>query len=178
MPQKRKTSAKAITVEVDPGLCRGRRPSDEQIIQRQDAAYWLRLLGLTPEEVAEKMGIAPRTARDYIQRARERMVKELRTLDGRAGVLHQFSLLNYVVKESLEAWEQSKEQIGDGRHLDRIVSTSREIRDLLGLDPPEVKRLLMTDDPMVETDEGLRNFTSAELFARYCEAVKLGAGPG
>ena len=114
MPSSNRTSArskpktKTVTVEIDPAFNRGKRPSDEQIMARQDMAYRMKLLGKTPEEVAEIMGIAPRTARDYLMKAKERQVREIRTLEGKAGVLHQYQFLQYVMTEMIQAWEQSK----------------------------------------------------------------------
>lgn len=215
--------SRTVEVEVDPGVIKGKRPSDEQVIQRQDSAYRLRLLGKTPEEIGEVMGLAPRTVRDYIMKARTRQIEELRTLEGKAGVLRQFSVLNYVLEETLDAWDRSKrvrktkvagvqtkdvsllknskgtstelpgtettkkssqkeeEVIGDASYLDRALKASKEIRELLGLDAPEVKRLLLTDkDPATSdlSDEDLRTLPTEELLRRYRATAGIGSELG
>lgn len=202
---------KKIVVEIDPGLNKGKRPSPEQMAQRQDAAYRLRLLGKTPEEIAEAWGISPRQIREYLKAARDRQVDELRKLEGRAGVIRQFGVLNHVLEESLAAWEKSKEikktktagvevvdgrlggdrlnggtkkkssqreedQIGDATYLDRAMRASKEIRELLGLDAPAVKRLLVEQDPVKDLDnESLSSLPPEELLRRYRAAVGFGS---
>jgi hypothetical protein len=183
--------------------------------QRQDEAYRLRLLGKTPEQIAELWGMAPVTIYQYVQAARERHITELRNLEGRAGVAHQFQVLNHVLEESLAAWERSKqvvktktagvktkdvtlgkdgkgpgipgvettkqsaqreqEQVGDPVFLARAMEASKQIRELLGLDPPEVKRLLMGNDPLTtDNNDDLANLPTEELLRRYRTSVALG----
>lgn len=215
-PQKR---TRVVEVEIDPDYVAGRRrPSDDEVVARQDQAYRLRLLGKTPEEIGVIMGLAPRTVRDSIQKARARQVEELKRLEGKAGVVRQFAVLNYVLEESLDAWDRSKrtrktkvagvetkdvslgsgnkalpgtetkkkssqkeeEEIGDPGYLDRAMKASKEIRDLLGLDPPEVKRLLIADDPVTKdlTNEDLLSLPTEELLRRYRAAAGIGSELG
>lgn len=209
--KKKRTPTRVIQVEVAEGVVAGRRPSNDQVIQRQDAAYRLRLLGKTCDEIAEALVISPRAAYEYIDKARKRQVEELKKLEGRAGVLRQFQVLNYILDEMLEAWERSKrvkktkvagvetkdgvlggletkkktsqkeeEEIGDPSYLDRAMKASREIRELLGLDAPEVKRLLVSDDPVTKnlSDEDLRNLPTEELLRRYRAAAGLSSELG
>ena len=215
----RKPKTRIVEVEVDPAFVKGRRPSDEQFQQRQDTAYRLRLLGKTPEQIGEIMGLSTRSVREYIQKARERQIDELKRLDGKAGVLRQFAVLNYVLEETLDAWDRSKrvkkiktagvetkgatidgtpvggdrsittkkqtsareeEVIGDASYLDRAMKASKEIRELLGLDAPEVKRLLVANDPVVGNldNEDLRTLPTEELLRRYRAAAGIGADLG
>lgn len=209
----RPPKTRVVEVEVDPSFAKGRRPTDEELQQRQDAAYRLRLLGKTPEQISEVMGIAPRTVREYVARAKERQIDELKRLDGKAGVLRQFSVLNYVLEETLDAWDRSKRTkktktagvetkditvgeggalgatetkkrtaqreediIGDVQYLDRALKASEQIRGLLGLDAPEVKRLLIADDPVTKdlSYEDIRNLPTEELLRRYRATAGIG----
>jgi DNA-binding CsgD family transcriptional regulator len=88
---------------------RKRKLAPEQIEQRENEAYRLRLLGQTPQEIGAVFGLGDRQIRTYLKRAKERVTREIRELDGRAGVRRQFVLLNHLLDESLGAWERSKE---------------------------------------------------------------------
>jgi len=202
---------KTVTVEVDHALNKGKRPSSEQMEQRQDAAYTLRLLGKTPEEIAAAWNLSPRQIRQYLKAARDRAILDLRRCEGQAGVIRQFGILNHVLEESLSAWHQSKEikktktagvevtdgrfdgttvpggtkkkssqreedRIGDAAYLDRAMKASKEIRDLLGLDAPTVKRLLVEQDPVKDLDnESLATLPPEELLRRYRATVGFGS---
>lgn len=198
-----------------PGL--GRKPSTEQIEQRQDFAYKLRLQGRTPEEIGAYFGVTDRQARNYIADAKSRILAELRALDGKAGVVRQFTILNYVLEESIEAWEKSKtasivvntgqvkfvkenqdsetpvpsivkksenhreeNNFGNPVYLDRILKASAELRNLLGLDAPTIKRILVAADPVTDNSnyETLQNLSTDELLARYRSTIGLGGGLG
>ena len=189
------------------------RSSPEQLAEREDEAYRLRLFGRSPEDIAEVMGVSARHVRRYITSARERAVTELRKQEGRAGVMRQFMVLNYVLDQSLDAWERSKkaeikksaqvekmglkrgkeevgdglaqvkqktgqvetERIGDSVYLDKIIKASAELRALLGLDAPTVKRLLLSDDPLAKVnDEDLRTLSPDELLRRYRLTIGIG----
>jgi DNA-binding CsgD family transcriptional regulator len=189
------------------------RSSPEQLAEREDLAYRLRLFGRSPEQIAEVIGVTPRQARRYITSARERAVAELRTQEGRAGVMRQFMVLNHVLDEALDAWERSKatqvektghvektglrkggkdvdgglatvkqrtgqketDRIGDAVYLDKILKASAELRGLLGLDAPTIKRLLLSEDPLAKVnDEDLRTLSPEELLRRYRLTIGLG----
>lgn len=210
---KRKPKTVAVEVEVAPVKPGRPRSSDESVARRQDTAYRLALLGKTPEEIAETMGVAVRTVYEYISKGKERQTNELRKLEGRAGVMRQFAVLNHILEEMLDRWEASKrtvrtkvagvetkdvtlgpggkalpatetkkkssqkevEELGDVAYIDRALRASKEIRELLGLDPPEVKRLLMGNDPLTtEKDDDLANLPTEELLRRYRTTVALG----
>lgn len=206
---RREKSPGRRSVEIDPNLVKGKRPSDEAVAQRQDLAYRLRILGKSPEEIGEAMGLAPRTVREYIRHGRERQVSELRRLEGKAGVLRQFTVLNYLLEEALDAWEKSKapkksktagvetftvgtgseegstkrkavtreeERLGDVAYMDRALRASKEIRELLGLDPPEVKRLLVDEGAATTAlNEDLRTLSDEELLRRYRATAGIGS---
>jgi len=209
--KKRETKKKVVEVEVDAGLNHGKRPSKEQLEAREDQAYRLRLLGKTPEEIGEVFGVTDRQVRTYLERAKERTVEDLRRLEGKAGIVRQFWVLNHVLDESLAAWERSKEvkkiktagvetggigevsgvikrktgqreedQIGDPSYLDRALKASAEIRALLGLDAPTVKRILVADDPIMKEneDEDYSSVPTEELLRRYRAAIGLGSELG
>ena len=204
---KKVIKTKTIEVEVDAGLNQGKRPSKEQLEQREDQAYRLRLLGKTPEEIGEVFGVTARQVRTYLESAKTRAIEDLRRLEGKAGIVRQFWVLNHILDESLAAWERSKEikkvktagvesqgiagiegvvkkktgqreedQIGDPSYLDRALKASAEIRALLGLDAPTVKRLLIADDPVMKDidNEDYRTLPTEELLRRYRATIGLG----
>ncbi|MEQ1761604.1 MAG: hypothetical protein ABL984_00530 [Pyrinomonadaceae bacterium] len=217
-PRKSRARKSTVSVEVDVNPVRTGRPraSDESVARRQDTAYRLHLLGKTPEEISEIMGVADRTVRDYLLKGRERQTTELRRLEGRAGVMRQFAVLNHVLEEMLERWEKSKrtkktktagvetkdlavggkglpatetkkkssqteeEVLGDVAFIDRALRASKEIRELLGLDAPEVKRLLLAEDPLSKdlNDENLRTLPPEELLRRYRASAGLSSELG
>lgn len=195
------------------GKTRPPRPSPEELQARENEAYRLRLFGRSPEEIAVVFGVSARQVRTYIKAARERALEELRKQEGRAGVMRQFVVLNYVLDESLDAWERSKkaevtktaqvekmglkrgkedigeglsqvkqktgqketERIGDPVYLDKVLKASAELRSLLGLDAPTVKRLLLSEDPLAKVnDEDLRTLPPDELLRRYRLTVGIG----
>lgn len=149
------------------------RLSPEALRERQDIAYNRHLLGTSTATLAEEWGITDRQVRKYIVEARSRFKAELRRTEGMAGVERQFAALNYVLVESISAFEKSKqkkvissksikkksggenggteqtvasreeERIGDVVFLGKILEASREIRSLIGLDAPTVKQLLL-----------------------------------
>jgi hypothetical protein len=200
---------KQIVIDIDEGLNKGKRPSAAQLEQRQEEAYRLKLLGMTPEDISEKWNISARQIYDYIRAAKKRRVDELRSLEGRAGVIRQFDVLNHVIDESLKAYERSKEskktktagvqtkdgskqvgtettkksnqkeeeQIGDPAYLDRVMKASKDIRELLGLDAPEVKRLLVSDDLAVKdlNYDDLKSLSTEELLRRYRKTAGVGS---
>jgi hypothetical protein len=215
--QSRRKEPKKVVTEAVPDM-RGKRPSKDTMERVQNEAYRLRLLGKAVEEIGELLGKEPKTIYEYLQKARARHIQELKTLDGRAGVAHQFQVLNYILDESLQAWERSKtvrkvkrasvqqkdikiglgeqvdgvlttqqtgqtesEQVGDPVYLARAMEASKQIRELLGLDAPEVKRLLMGDDPLTkegagDVDHG--HYSDQELYRLYQTAVSLGPRAG
>lgn len=217
---KRKREKKVVEVQVDVDPPKKGRPrsSDESVARRQDTAYRLALLGKTPEEIASMMGVATRTVYDYISKGKERQTNELRRLEGRAGVMRQFAVLNYILEEMLDRWEASKrtvktkvagvetkdvtfgpggkalpatetkkkssqkevEELGDVAYIDRALRSSKEIRELLGLDAPAVKRLLLAEDPVTKelNDEDLRTLSTEELLRRYRAAAGLSSELG
>lgn len=215
---KRKPKTVAVEVDVDPPKQGRPRSSDESVARRQDTAYRLALLGKTPEEIASTMGVAPRTVYEYISKGKERQTNELRKLEGRAGVMRQFAVLNHILEEMLDRWEASKrtvktkvagvetkdvtlgpggkalpatetkkkssqkevEELGDVAYIDRALRASKEIRELLGLDAPEVKRLLLAEDPVTKdlNDEDLRTLPTEELLRRYRAAAGLSSELG
>lgn len=192
------------------------RPTPQQIERRENEAYRLSLLGRTDVEIAAIFDVSDRQVRTYLKRARDRATNELRKLEGRAGVMRQFMILNHVLDEALEGWERSKatkttktaqvekigvadargrdiggpsqvkskkgerqeDRIGDPAFLDRALKASSELRALLGLDAPTVKRLLVADDPLVNSlsDEDLRTIPAEELLRRYRATIGVGAG--
>lgn len=217
---KAKRERKTVEVEVDVAPVKTGRPrsSDESVARRQDTAYRLALLGKTPEEIASTMGVAVRTVYEYISKGKERQTNELRRLEGRAGVMRQFAVLNHILEEMLDRWEASKrtkktkvagvetkdvtlgvgnkalpgtetkkkssqkeeEELGDVGYIDRALRASKEIRELLGLDAPEVKRLLLSEDPVTKdlNDEDLRTLPTEELLRRYRAAAGLSSELG
>lgn len=214
---KRKPKTVAVEIDVDPPKKGRPRSSDESVARRQDTAYRLILLGKTPEEIASTMGVAPRTVYEYISKGKERQTNELRKLEGRAGVMRQFAVLNHILEEMLDRWETSKrtvktkvagvetkdvtlgggkalpatetkkkssqkevEELGDVAYIDRALRASKEIRELLGLDAPEVKRLLLAEDPVTKdlNDEDLRTLPTEELLRRYRAAAGLSSELG
>lgn len=215
---KRKPKTVAVQVDVDPPKTGRPRSSDESVARRQDTAYRLALLGKTPEEIAGTMGVATRTVYEYITKGKERQTTELRKLEGRAGVMRQFAVLNHILEEMLDRWEASKrtvktknagvetkevslgkgdkplpatetkkkssqkevEELGDVAYIDRALRASKEIRELLGLDAPEVKRLLLAEDPVTKdlNNEDLRTLPTEELLRRYRAAAGLSSELG
>lgn len=213
-----KRKPKTVEVEVAPVKPGRPRSSDESVARRQDTAYRLALLGKTPEEIAETMGVAVRTVYEYISKGKERQTNELRKLEGRAGVMRQFAVLNHILEEMLDRWEASKrtvktkvagvetkdvtiglgnkalpatetkkkssqkevEALGDVAYIDRALRASKEIRELLGLDAPEIKRLLVADDPLMKDldNEDLRSLPTEELLRRYRAAAGIGSELG
>lgn len=204
-PKHKPLGKKIIEVEIDPALNKGKRPSQEQLEARQDQAYRLRLLGKTPEEISELFGVSARQIRTYLAQAKERQVNELRKLEGKAGVLRQFGVLNHILDESLQAYEKSKlpkksktamaqkyggegkenvltrtsqneiESIGDIAYLDRALKASEQIRNLLGMDAPAVKRILVAEDPISKINENeFKELSTEELLARYRAAIGIG----
>lgn len=185
----------------------GRPPKDRRARQlydrakacQEERAYKLRLQGRPVPEIAAEMGVSDRQVRTYLRRTEDRMKADLLERDGEAEVLKQFAVLNHVLDEALEAWEQSKEpsvkrsvsrkrdaegktfetrvsktveeQVGNPAYLDAVLKASREMRDLLGLDPPTVRRILHQDDAIEEAErlewEELRELPTEKLLMIY-----------
>lgn len=201
------------TSESGGGTPRGPRLSPEDLALRENDSYRLRLLGKSSAEIGARFGVSDRHARRYIEAGKERAIRELRELNGRAGVMRQFTILNHVLDEALDAWEKSKakqitrtanmkktglqkgsdaldgvtaveqrtgqkevEQVGDPAWLDRALKASAEIRLLLGLDAPTVKRLLLSEDPIARVnDADLHTLPADELLRLYRSEIGLGA---
>lgn len=159
---------------------RARDLYDRARADQEERAYKLRLQGRPVTEIAAEMGVSDRQVRTYLRRTEDRMKADLLERDGEAGVLKQFAVLNHVLDEALQAWEQSKEpsvkrsvsrkkdaegktletrvsetveeQVGNPAYLDAVLKASREMRDLLGLDAPTVHRILHQDDALEEAE--------------------------
>ena len=84
------------------------RPKPDELIRRQDEAYRRYLLGASATKIGEDFGLCDRQIKKYIRAARDRLAKEILEMEGRAGVLRQFTILNHIIDEALDGWERSK----------------------------------------------------------------------
>jgi hypothetical protein len=106
-------------------------------------------------------------------------------------------VLSLALDEALDAWERSKApvhrrfatretnteglpiktrvgeveetQVGNPAYLDAILKASRELRELLGMDAPTVRRVIMATDQEQEDVNlaELQKLPADELLARY-----------
>lgn len=184
---------------------RARELYDQVKANQEERAYKLRLRGRPVVEIAAELGVSDRQVRTYLRRVEDRMKADLVARDGEAGVLKQFAVLNLVLEEALDAWERSKnpsvtrsasrekdaegnttktrvsetveEQIGNPAYLDAAMKALRAIRDLLGLDAPTVKRIILQegaeeDAELMALDE-LSKLPTEKLLALYRAQVGL-----
>jgi transposase len=97
---------------------------------------------------------------------RERKVRTAGVESAGAGELE-----GVVRKRSVQRVE---EMIGDPAFLNTALRANAEIRALIGLDAPTVKRLLVGTDPATAGDDDYADLPTEELLRRYREAVGLG----
>jgi DNA-binding CsgD family transcriptional regulator len=193
------------TIGRPPKAERARELYDQAKANQEERAYKLRLRGRPVVEIAAELGVSDRQVRTYLRRVEDRMKADLVARDGEAGVLKQFAVLNLVLEEALDAWERSKnpsvtrsasrekdaegnttktrvsetveEQIGNPAYLDAAMKALRAIRDLLGLDAPTVKRIILQegseeDSELLALDE-LSKLPTEKLLALYRAQVGL-----
>lgn len=176
---------------------RARELYDQAKADREELAYKLRMKGRSVTGIAEELGVSDRQVRTYLQRVENRMKADLIRRDGEAGVLKQFMVLSLALDEALDAWERSKApvhrrfatretnteglpiktrvgeveetQVGNPAYLDAILKASRELRELLGMDAPTVRRVIMATDQEQEDVNlaELQKLPADELLARY-----------
>lgn len=74
-------------------------------------AYKLRLEGKSAKEIGEVMGVSEVMARNYCRQQRLYTEEELQKCEGRAGVIHQFEVLQQIQDKALEDYEKSKNKV-------------------------------------------------------------------
>lgn len=148
-----------------------RQRYDDARYELENRAYHAHLAGRTQPEIAAELGVSDRQVRTYLKRASERLSTELRNRDGAAGVAHHYAVLHYVLSEAVAGWKQTRSPA----FLKTVLAASRELRDLVGLDAPEVQRLIVEQERRKDSEsyEELTKLSPEELLKRYRTTVGL-----
>lgn len=157
---------------------RDRELYDQAKANREELAYKLRLQGRLVTEIAAELGVSDRQVRTYLRRVEERLKADLIARDGEAGVFKQFSVLNLVLEETLEAWEKSKTRgHGNPAYLSLAIKASGEVRELLGMDAATVRRIVLEEGTDKEaerlTRDELSKLPTEKLLALYRAEIGL-----
>ena len=161
-----------------PARAQLRETYDRAKFDHEERAYRLRLAGRQVTEIALEMRVSDRQVRTYLRRTEDRLKADLRALDGEAGVLKQFSVLNLVLEESLGAWEKSKTRgHGNPAYLSLAIKASGQVRELLGMDSVTVRRIVLEDGTDKEAErltlDELSKLPTEKLLALYRAQIGL-----
>lgn len=161
-----------------PAKTRLRETYDRAKFNHEERAYRLRLGGRQVTEIALEMSVSDRQVRTYLRRTEDRLKADLRALDGEAGVLKQFSVLNLVLEETLDAWEKSKARgHGNPAYLSLAIKASGEIRELLGMDAATFRKIVLLEGTHEQserlTQDELSKLPTDKLLALYRARIGL-----
>jgi predicted transcriptional regulator len=154
-----------------PKAAKGRERYDNARHEVENRAYHAHLAGRTNREIAAELGVSDRQVRTYLKRASERLSAELKARDGAAGVAHHYAVLHYVLSEAIGSWKETRSPA----FLTTALAASRELRNLVGMDAPEVQRLIVEQERRENTEsfEELRLLPTEVLLKRYRAVVGI-----
>lgn len=144
------------------------------VVERKKRAWELSQQGWSEKRIAEELGVDRTTVSRYLTSLSRRALAQLEDEVAKAKAI-QLRQLQHVIDEAFQAWRDSRKpeqtvskkvvpatedggenhtiittkvrgQSGNPRHLRNAMTAMAEIRELLGIEPPEDGQLLTMDD--------------------------------
>lgn len=110
---------------------------DEQVIDKEDRAFKLRVQGWSQQHIATELGMSQQGVSVVLKRASERFAKNF--LDKMKHVKdEQCAQLEQMCDNAIMAWEKSKKSklykdVGDPKHIELWRRLKEDIRKVLGI---------------------------------------------